>query len=607
MYIRYSIICLLILITPMGFAQVTVGSGNQQTAKESLQKVSESIEKGESDETVAANYEKLAKDLSAQGDHARAEDYLNRARKLYEKLKNKEKMAEVDREIAKAQEAQKKFDVAAISYKKAQSNTSSQTMKRANALDAERVSDPGNMQLQASNLQKNANLFKKTSKKDERAFNFLQQADVNRSLNNNEVALGYLDKALEEVKDQPEASWAIKQEIADTYLASNQPGKAIEVNKDLLAEARKEKNTVAEVKQLQNLSTSYIEANREKEALYVLQEAYKVAVDNGQTLNAKTSLESLVDQYKKNKQPQKALDAYADFVNRLEMLVKGDSTLIDDKLFQVQEEKIVQLEKERVLKDELISKQNKFNYALIGVIFLILIFLLFIAKALYSIKKKNKRIALQSLRREMNPHFIFNSLNSVNQFIAQNNELEANKYLSSYSKLMRNVMENSNKDFIPLSVEIDQMKEYLDLEYMRFHDKFTYQINIDESLDADSILIPNMIIQPQLENAIWHGLRYKEDTGLLTLTFRSEKGKLSIVIEDNGIGIRKSQELKTKHQRKHNSRGLNNTHERIDLLNSLYNTEIRIDVKEKEEPETGVIVTLQLPLIEKNKWIPCKE
>ncbi len=332
-----------------------------------------------------------------------------------------------------------------------------------------------------------------------------------------------------------------------------------------------------------------------------MQEAYNVAVDNGQTLNAKNSLESLVEQYTKTKQPQKALEAYADFMNRLESLVKGDSTLIDDKFFHVQEEKIVQLEKERALKDELILKQNKFNYVLIGVIILILIFLLFIGKTLYSIKKKNKRIALQSLRREMNPHFIFNSLNSVNQFIAQNNELEANKYLSSYSKLMRNIMENSNKDFIPLSVEIDQMKEYLDLEYMRFHDKFTYQIDVDGSLDADSILIPNMIIQPQLENAIWHGLRYKEEMGLLTLTFRPEDNKLSVIIEDDGIGIKKSQELKTQHQRNHNSRGLNNTHERIDLLNSLYNTEISIDIREKEAPHSGVIVTLQLPLIVKNK------
>ena len=103
---------------------------------------------------------------------------------------------------------------------------------------------------------------------------------------------------------------------------------------------------------------------------------------------------------------------------------------------------------------------------------LLLMLLGFIIKALYAIKTKNKEIALQSLRREMNPHFLFNSLNSVNQFIAQNNELEANKYLTSYSNLMRNTMENSNKDFVTLSNEIENLTKYLELEHLRFKDKF---------------------------------------------------------------------------------------------------------------------------------------
>ena len=324
-------------------------------------------------------------------------------------------------------------------------------------------------------------------------------------------------------------------------------------------------------------------------------------MNEGRTLDAKNTLELLVDQYKKERDTRKALEAYANFMDRLEPMVRNDSTLIDDRFFQVQEDKIAQLEKERALKDELISKSNTFNYALIVFVILALIALAFIAKAFYSIKKKNKKIALQSLRREMNPHFIFNSLNSVNQFIAQNNELEANKYLSSYSKLMRNMMENSNRDFISLSTEMEQMKEYLDLEYMRFHDKFEYRIDIDESLDTDAVYIPNMLIQPQLENAIWHGLRYKEGMGLLTLTINPDGAGLKVVIEDNGIGLKKSQELKTKHQREHKSRGMTNTYERINLLNSLYGTNISISIKEKEEGETGTIVILQFPLMDKNQ------
>src|SRR5690606_29546988 len=124
------------------------------------------------------------------------------------------------------------------------------------------------------------------------------------------------------------------------------------------------------------------------------------------------------------------------------------------------------------LKDELISKKNLFNYVLLFSVMLLLLLFALIARALYAIRIKNKEIALQSLRREMNPHFIFNSLNSVNQFISQNNELQANKYLSSYSNLMRNMMENSNKDFVTLANEIEQLQKYLELEHMRFRDKF---------------------------------------------------------------------------------------------------------------------------------------
>jgi len=272
-------------------------------------------------------------------------------------------------------------------------------------------------------------------------------------------------------------------------------------------------------------------------------------------------------------------------------MVQADSTLVDSKIFQVTEEKIRQLEKERALKDELITKKNKFNYVLIGSVILMLILLGLIAKALFFIKTKNKKIALQSLRREMNPHFIFNSLNSVNQFIAQNNELEANKYLTSYSNLMRNMMETSNKDFISLSNELEQIKKYLDLEHLRFQDKFEYELEVDEQLDVDVILVPNMLIQPHLENAIWHGLRYRETKGKLIVTFAEENQLIKVSIEDDGIGVEKSRELKTQNQKVHESRGLNNAEERINLLNDLYHQQISYTISSGSDGK-GTIVTL---------------
>jgi LytS/YehU family sensor histidine kinase len=290
---------------------------------------------------------------------------------------------------------------------------------------------------------------------------------------------------------------------------------------------------------------------------------------------------------------------YNDFLQNFDAIIQSDTTLIDAKIFQVTEEKIKQLEKEKELKDELIDKKNTFNFVLIGAVILLLLFFGLIIKALYAIKKKNKKIALQSLRREMNPHFIFNSLNSVNQFISQNKELEANKYLSNYSQLMRNIMINSNKDFVSLSNEIEQLKKYLDLEHLRFQDKFDYEIVIDPTLDTDAFFVPNMIIQPHIENAIWHGLRYKKEKGKLLLKVEPKSNTIIISIDDDGIGIAQSNALKTEHQKVHQSRGVSNTKERIALLSELYKTHITFNITEKELPLTGTIVTVEFPFIHK--------
>ncbi len=290
---------------------------------------------------------------------------------------------------------------------------------------------------------------------------------------------------------------------------------------------------------------------------------------------------------------------YEEFVQNLDRIILSDSSLTDAKTFKVTEERIRRLENEKTLKDELITRKNTFNYLLLGSIVLLLLLFGFIIKTLNAIKTKNKEIALQSLRREMNPHFLFNSLNSVNQFIAQNNELEANKYLTSYSNLMRNTMENSNKDFVTLGNEIENLTKYLELEHLRFKDKFNFIITVDETLDPETIWIPNMVIQPHLENAIWHGLRYKEGKGLLKMNVALQGKTMLITIDDDGIGPTKSGELKTHNQKAHNSRGLTNTKERMALLNELYKTKMAFVVNEKNSPETGTVVQITVPIIHK--------
>jgi len=600
--VKYKLIILFLSFSALLFSQEDKKKNSSKVAKESaVLELSRSLEEEKPDIVVAADYEKAAKEMSAKGDYGKAQEYLNKARQLYVKLSNKDKIAEIDRELAKNLESQNKFDEAIISYQSASKLQKGKTEATINANDAQRLMNQSDPRARGAYIQQNISALENTSNKDDLAAAYQQMAEVNLEMADRTEAISNLQQALLEVKDKPEEVIKINRNIANVYAEEQQYEKAIDINKKMIAEAKKTENPKIEIEQLQELSSVYLKSSDTIKSISALREAYDLAVDKGHTLDAKNSLIMLAGRYNEDNDQRKIIDLYSDFINKLEPMIKSDTSLIDNQLLQVNEEKITRLEKERELKDQLIKKKNIFNYVLIGSIILVLIFLVFVAKALYSIKKKNKKIALQSLRREMNPHFIFNSLNSVNQFIAQNNELEANKYLSSYSKLMRNIMENSNKDFIPLSVEIDQLKEYLELEHMRFRDKFTYCIDIDSSLDADAISVPNMIIQPQLENAIWHGLRYKEGEGLLTLSFMRKDDIICIRIEDDGIGLTKSKELKTKHQKAHTSRGLTNTRERIALLNNLYDTNITMEIKEKYEEKSGVIVTICFPLTKTDK------
>ncbi len=219
----------------------------------------------------------------------------------------------------------------------------------------------------------------------------------------------------------------------------------------------------------------------------------------------------------------------------------------------------------------------------------------FIYKNIQAKRQANQLLLLKSLRAQMNPHFIFNVLNSVNSFIAKNDERAANKYLADFSKLMRKVLQDSQKDFITLEEEMDLMTIYLRLEHLRFEDKFDYTITVDDAVDIHNVSIPPMLIQPFVENAIWHGLRYKESKGNITLSVNTENGT-TITISDNGIGRAKSKELKTKNQKSYTSTGMKNLEERLRLINTIYGKSYRIDINDlsadAEDVGTQVIITL---------------
>jgi len=560
-----------------------------------------SLRNGDDDLVMASKYEDLAAELIDNNDLLKAEEYQTKAVDLYKKNKTKTKLADALRTLAKIQEAQNKTQDAILNYNDASKNAQRKSNTIVNSSDVSRLKNFNNPNEQSNSINQKISSLKKESnpkEKEEIVDAYKQLAEVNIKQNNSEAAIQNYNNALEEIQGNSVEKNTIKNEIADIYANSNKLEQAIAMKEDVLKNVDSLKDVGQQIKQRQGLAKLLILNNESDKALQLIQDSYNLALTKGKTIDAKNSLMQLIAYYKTKDDAQKTLQLYDVFLQKLESLIKSDSTLIDKKIFEETDQKIKQLEKEKTLQDELISKKNTFNYFLVIALIVLLILILVIIRYSYAIKTKNKKISLQSLRREMNPHFIFNSLNSVNQFIAQNKEREANKYLTSYSSLMRNMMESSSKDFIPLQHEIDHLQKYLELEHLRFSNQFDFVVDVDESIDADAILAPNMLIQPHLENAIWHGLRYKETKGLLVLSIKNKTSFIEITIDDNGIGIEKSNSIKTQNQKIHQSIGLQNIKERIKLLNDLYKVDISFTVINKVN-DGGTIVRLKIPYLNK--------
>ncbi|MDR2234519.1 MAG: histidine kinase [Chryseobacterium sp.] len=563
-------------------------------ASKSVSKLKKAVDNNDN-KGVADSYVSIAGDYYNQGNYAKSEEFLIKARNIYKNLNDKKNLEAVTRKIAQSQEKQKKIMPAISNYSMAAEMSFDEKSRAVNSNDAARLSSPS-VEQKAEAIQNNINISLKDKDKSAVAAGYSQMAEVNIQQNNIPKAEENLNNAyVFSKKEAPQQALEINQKLTDFYIENKNFEKAIEAKKKVLKEDFVKENSQEKVNQIQELADIYIKKNDPQEAAALLRNAYGIALDKGHTLEAQKSVKKLDSLYAITGNTDASVSLYRDFLGKLPDLVSKDRSLIDNKILEDTEQRISQLEKEKQLKDELIRKKNIFNYGLIGalVVLTALVFLIF--RTLKKVQIKNKKIALQSLRREMNPHFIFNSLNSVNHFIATNNELEANQYLTKFSKLMRGVMENSAEDFIPFQQELDLLQNYLALEKTRFADKFDYEIDTDENLNIQNLKVPGMLVQPFLENAVWHGLRYRSEKGFLKLNFEKEDSHLKITIEDNGIGIKESKKQKTQHQKTREGRGMKNTLERIKLLNDLYNTDIICSIKDKDH-SSGVLVTLTMNL-----------
>lgn len=362
-------------------------------------------------------------------------------------------------------------------------------------------------------------------------------------------------------------------------------------------------------KQNYKIGNAYFLQRNYSEAIPYLEKSIEEADNQEDLIVKKDATRKLSELYRNSGDYEKALTAYEDYTNLVEELniqreqeISQATRLTRD--ISEKQNRINNLESDRALSKSMYDytaernkRQELIIYSLIGGLLLLLIAGYFMYKSIKQQKLANNLLALKTLRSQMNPHFIFNALNSVNSFIASSDERTANKYLTDFSQLMRSVLENSEQDFIPLKKEIDLLEIYTKLEHFRFKDKFDYTIAIDDGINTEEFQIPPMLLQPYIENAVWHGLRYKETKGLLEIRIdKKSEEEITITIADDGIGRKRSKSLKTDNQKKQNSKGMGNIKKRVAILNDMYKDKVDVfidDYQNQEDSGTKVVVTLK--------------
>ena len=221
-------------------------------------------------------------------------------------------------------------------------------------------------------------------------------------------------------------------------------------------------------------------------------------------------------------------------------------------------------------------------------------------KELADMRQQTAQLEMQALRAQMNPHFIFNSLNSINRFILQNNREHASEYLTKFSRLVRLILQNSQASLITLESELESLQLYLELESLRFDYHFNYKITVQPDLDISMLKIPPLIIQPFAENAIWHGLMHKEEKGQLDIEITQAGNNIYLKISDDGVGRKKSAALSSKSATRHKSMGLQITTDRIAMIQSGISDEPAVkivDLVAADGTGAGTEVIIKIPVM----------
>jgi tetratricopeptide (TPR) repeat protein len=373
-----------------------------------------------------------------------------------------------------------------------------------------------------------------------------------------------------------------------------------------------------------SLGKNFIAINQKAKGIKFLQKAVSIARENKDANNAIESYEFLYKVYANQKDYYNAYTnavLYHSLKDSIYNLEKDKTIFELNTQYQTEkkEQTISLLKKDNQVKA--LQNEQK-NYLIVGIVGLLLIgsFSGFLFFTRYRVQQQNTllaakvsavefekdktRMELTALKSQMNPHFIFNALNSIQEFIILNDKKKANQFMGKYADLVRSTLQMSDKESITLDEEVKSLELYLELEKLRFEDNFNYRINIAEALQERNDRLPAMLIQPYVENAIKHGLLHQQGNKTVTIDFQIELNNPSIIkciIEDNGIGRARSAELNAMRIKKHTSFSTGATQKRLQLLNKGKDNAIVVtfeDLNDHLGQANGTRVTLRITTIQ---------
>ncbi|HQW68915.1 MAG TPA: histidine kinase [Flavobacterium sp.] len=562
----------------LNIGNANIISGNYSLALQSFTEAQHLFETIEN--TTVERQQGLAKALgsigivfSEQSNYSKALQYYLKAVKIYEQLKAEEKCAKLYNNIGIVYTSQAADFKALTYFVKAQKIQE----KRNDANVGITYTNIGNGYLKQKNLPK--------------AFDYYTKAKSSFEKHPNPRALG---------------EWY--NNIGLYYKAANQPEKAIENWNAAIETFKTIEDKFGIADSYIYLSQLFLEQNKLPLAMQNANNSLALAKEINVLEQIVISEKLLSDIYAKQNNPLLAFQHFKLYSQAKDSLTNEEHirrSVEEELMFEFEKREAIQqkeIEKKEVLLQEQ-SKQSKmqlFFAALFGLLLFGIGFLIYNRiqlKKNLTLQKELAEYEQKALHLQMNPHFVFNCLGSISSFIVQNGTDSAIKYLSKFSKLMRLTLEYSKESLIPIDREIESLQNYLELEQLRFNNKFTFSIYKSDAIE-DDMALPPLLLQPFIENAIIHGVIPKKEIGSIAVRFTIENQSLLCTVEDNGIGFQQSKAAKVNSVVAHKSMALDITKKRLEMIESTTKQKTNFTIEEvKSDSEIkGTKVILNLPI-----------